>query len=481
MTSFIRVLTFILTLAYLVPSAQAQSLDKLAQGGAGGWLNTTRPLTVDDMQGRLVLLDFWTYGCINCMQVIPDLETLETMFGDQLLVIGVHSAKFEGEKGNDRILDAAKRFGLKHPVINDSDYAIWKSYKVKAWPTLILLGPDGRELNRFVGEGHLEEMKTAIAKAAPKVTNTTPLTGVVSGQASTGTLSYPARLAVGPDGTIYIADSGHHRILGIDESGKIKLTIGNGMNGLKDGTYNQAQFNLPRGLVVVDDKLYVADTNNHAIRKIDLKKQTITTVAGNGKKGYVASPWDMDLMDDQRTLAVAMAGRHQLMALNTRSDNLSVLAGNGAEDIKDDRASRAELAQPSGISNDGNKVFFVDAESSALRVLEDGNIKTLIGTGLFDFGKEDGTYPSAKLQHPQGLTATPDAIYIADTYNNDIRVYDRATSTLSTLPLPDGSSLKEPGDVLIIGRKLWIADTNNHTIKVYDLDAQTLTDVALNP
>lgn len=481
MTSFIRVLTFILTLACLVPSAQAQNLDVLAQGGAGGWLNTTRPLTVDDMQGRLVLLDFWTYGCINCMQVIPDLETLETMFGDQLLVIGVHSAKFEGEKGNDRILDAAKRFGLKHPVINDSDYAIWKSYKVKAWPTLIMLGPDGQELDRFVGEGHLEEMKTAIAKATPKVTNTTPLTGVVSGKTGTGTLSYPARLAVGTDGTIYIADSGHHRIIGIDESGKIRLTIGNGTHGLKDGTYNQAQFTLPRGLVVMDDRLYVADTNNHAIRKIDLKKQTVATVAGNGKKGEVASPWDMDLMEDQRTLAVAMAGRHQLMALSTRSDNLSVLAGNGAEDIKDDRASRAELAQPSGVSNDGNKVFFVDAESSALRVLEDGNIKTLIGTGLFDFGKEDGTYPTAKLQHPQGLAAAADAIYIADTYNNAIRVYDRATSSLSTLTLPDGSSLNEPGDVLLIGRKLWIADTNNHAIKVYDLDAQTLTDVALNP
>lgn len=481
MTSFIRLLTFILTLACLAPSAQAQNLDVLAQGGAGGWLNTTRPLTVEDMRGRLILLDFWTYGCINCMQVIPDLETLENMFGDQLLVIGVHSAKFEGEKGNDRILDAAKRFGLEHPVINDSDYAIWKLYKVKAWPTLILLGPAGQELDRFVGEGHLEEMKTAIAKAATKVTNTVPLTGVVSGNSNTGTLSYPARLSVAADGTIYIADSGHHRILGIDESGKIKLTIGSGMNGLKDGTYNQAQFNLPRGLVVVDDKLYVADTNNHAIRKIDLKKQTVTTVAGNGKKGDVASPWDMDLMDDQRTLAVAMAGRHQLMALNTRSDNLSVLAGNGAEDIKDDRASRAELAQPSGVSNDGNKVFFVDAESSALRVLEDGNIRTLIGTGLFDFGKEDGTYPTAKLQHPQGLAAAANAIYIADTYNNAIRVYDRATATLSTLALPDGSSLNEPGDVLLIGRKLWIADTNNHAIKVYDLDAQTLTDVALNP
>lgn len=471
----------IMTLSWTVSPATAQtSLDQLAAGGAGGWVNAKRPLTADDMKGRLVLLDFWTYGCVNCMQIVPDLEQLEKMFGDRLLIIGVHSAKFKGEQGNDRIGDAAQRFGLKHPVINDSDYAIWKSYNVTAWPTLILLGPGGSELNRYVGEGHLERMKTDITKNISAVTNTAPAAGLVNSRNQNGTLSFPARLAAGPEGSILIADSGHHRLLWIDRSGKIKYIIGSGTRGLKDGTFKTAQFNLPRGLVMLDDNLYVADTDNHAIRKIDLKKQTVTTIAGHGRKGEVASPWDLEVMDDGKTIAVAMAGRHQLWSLNTRTGRLSPYAGTGAESLTDGRMSNATLAQPSGLSYLPPALFFVDAESSSLRVLEDGNIKTLIGTGLFDFGKEDGTYPTAKLQHPQGLAATAEAIYIADTYNDAIRVYDRATKTLSTLELP-ADSLKEPGDVLLVGRQLWIADTNHHDIKIYDLDTKILNARGINP
>jgi len=475
-----------LALFALVPltaplTAKAQSFDQLATGGVGGWLNVTRPLTVDDMKGRLVLLDFWTYGCINCMQIAPDLEKLEEMFGDRLLIIGVHSAKFKGEQGSDRILDAAKRFGLKHPVANDSDYAIWKTYKVNAWPTQVLLGPGGTEINRYVGEGHLEKIKADVAANVKQVTNTTSVAALVNSENAKGTLSFPARMAVGPEGTLFVADSGHNRILQIDQNGKIKATIGSGTRGLKDGTYNNAQFNLPRGMVMFDEKLYVADTNNHAIRKIDLKKQIVETIAGHGQKGDVASPWDLETLDDNRSIAVAMAGRHQLWSLNTRSDKLSVLAGSSAEALIDGRANTAALAQPSGLSSlpDGT-LYFVDAESSALRMLNKGDIKTLIGTGLFDFGKEDGVYPAAKLQHPQGLAASADAIYIADTYNDAIRVYDRKTGTLSTLDLP-ADSLREPGDVLLVANKLWIADTNHHTIKVYDLDSKILTEIGINP
>lgn len=481
MTSYFRLIFSLFALVFFTKPVQAQGFDQLATGGIGGWVNAARPLTVEDMKGRLVLLDFWTYGCINCMQITPDLEKLEAQFGNSLLIIGVHSAKFKGEQGTDRILDAARRFGLKHPVANDSDYAIWKTYKVGAWPTLILLGPGGTEINRYVGEGHLERIKTDIAANIKNVTNNSPVAALVSSDQSKGTLSFPARLAAGPEGNIFVADAGHHRILEITQDGKIINTIGSSTRGLKDGTYNTAQFNRPRGIVMFDDKLYVADTDNHALRKVDLKKKTISTIAGHGQKSEVASPWDLEMLDDSRSMAIAMAGRHQLWALNTRSDKLSPLAGSRVEDLKDDRAHNAALAQPSGLSAlpDGT-LFFVDAESSALRMLEKGNVKTLIGTGLFDFGKEDGPRSTAKLQHPQGLAATNDLVYIADTYNDAIRVYDRKTETLSTLELPE-NSLREPGDVLLIGNKLWIADTNHHTIKVYDLDAKTLNEVSINP
>lgn len=470
-----------LALLFTARPATAQSnLDQLATGGAGGWINAKRPLTVNDMKGRLVLLDFWTYGCVNCMQVVPDLEQLEKMFGDRLLIIGVHSAKFKGEQGNDRILDAARRFGLKHPVINDSDYAIWKSYNVSAWPTLILLGTGGSELNRYVGEGHLESLKTDIARHVDTATNAAPVSALIDNQNEKGTLSFPARLAAGSDDSILIADSGHHRILWINPDGKIKYIIGSGARGLKDGTFKTAQFNRPRGLTVWENTLYVADTDNHAIRKIDLRKQTVTTLAGHGQKGDIASPWDLEIIDDGKNIAVAMAGNHQLWTASTRTGHLSQYAGTGAEGLDDGRISKATLAQPSGLSYQTPDLFFVDAESSALRVLEDGNIKTLIGTGLFDFGKIDGTYPTARLQHPQGLAASNEALYIADTYNDAIRVYDRTTKTLSTLELP-ADSLKEPGDVLLIGRKLWIADTNHNTVKIYDLDTETLAPLSINP
>lgn len=481
MKSIFRLFTMMTGLIFTVLSpAQAGGFDLLSTGGSGGWLHTQRPLTTEDMQGRLVLLDFWTYGCINCMQVVPDLEYLEQTFGDKLLVIGVHSAKFKGEQGNDRILDAARRFGLKHPVINDSDYAIWKSYKIKAWPTLVLLDPDGNEIQRFIGEGHRAAIEKAITSAIGKVTNNTSLKDIIAQSEKTGTLSYPARLAHGPDGLIFIADAGHHRIIAIDEQGKIKHIIGSGTRGLQDGHYNQAQFNLPRGLVANGSHLYIADTNNHAIRKIDLEKRTVQTIAGNGEKGRVASPWDIELTDDSNTLAVAMAGRHQLWSLNIRADKLDPLAGSGKESLIDGRQSEATLAQPSGLSSSATALFFVDAESSALRVLENGNVKTLIGTGLFDFGHKDGVYPEALLQHPQGLAATDNILYIADTYNDAVRLYDRKAGVLSTLPLPAGS-LKEPGDILLVGQKLWIADTNHHTIKVYDIESKEISELKINP
>ena len=343
-----------------------------------------------------------------------------------------------------------------------------------------MLAADGQEITRYVGEGHLEKMKTDIAVNMKRITNTAPVAALVATNLTKTPLSFPARLAVGPEGTIFIADSGHNRILQIDPTGKIKATIGTGERGLKDGPYNHTQFNQPRGIFMLDDILYVADTNNHAIRKIDLKKQTVTTIAGNGNQGDIASPWDLEVLDDGRSLGVAMAGKHQLWSLNTRSNKLSQLAGNSKEGIQDDRAGNGTLAQPSSLSNVGNNLFFVDAESSSLRVLENGNIKTLIGTGLFDFGKEDGPAATAKLQHPQGLAATADTIYIADTYNDSIRVYDRKTSTLSTLDLP-ADSLREPGDVLLIDNTLWIADTNHNAVKKYDLTTKTLDEVKVSP
>jgi thiol-disulfide isomerase/thioredoxin len=476
------VLLFIFCLLSMAPAARAdlKNFDRLATGGVGGWLNVTRPLTTGDMAGRLVLLDFWTYGCVNCMQVVPDLTYLEEKFGDQLLIIGVHSAKFSGEQGNDRILAAARRFGLRHPVINDADYAIWKSFHVRAWPTLVLLDGQGNEIVRYEGEGHRADLDAAIAKALPSAASAVvSVSSLIAKDDNASILSFPARLA--SDGKlIYVADSGHNRILGFDDEGIVKITIGSGSPGLKDGDFATARFSLPRGITLADNNvLYVADTNNHAIRKVDLAARTVETVAGNGTQGEIASPWDIETMGDGRTLAIAMAGHHQIDALDMKTRALSLLAGSGREDIIDGPAARAALAQPSGLSKEGDTLFFVDAESSALRALKDGRITTLIGTGLFDFGLRDGRYPEAMLQHPQGLFADETRIIVADTYNNALRLYDRKTGILSTIKLT-GNPLNEPGDILVTGNQAYIADTNNHAIRRIDLKTGVLKDLKLS-
>ncbi len=474
--------------------AKPGAFEILAPGGQGGWLNVDNQLTINDLKGRFVLLDFWTYGCVNCMQVVPELDALEKKFGDKLFVIGVHSAKFSGEKDAYRILDAARRFGLNHPVVQDSDYAIWKHFGVKAWPTLVLLDPEGNEISRYSGEGHQADLerdlttRVAAVKAPP-----TPAPVISHNKKEEFAVWYPARLALSKS-LIYVADSGHNRIMGFDKAGDIKLKIGSQEQGFADGAFDKASFNNPRGLVVVGSKIYVADTGNHALREIDLTTKHVTTIAGTGARGYVykadnlpakgvalASPWDVDVMPDGKTLVIAMAGLHQLWTYDISTKTLSVLAGTGHEKLTDGPAMEADLAQPSGVSVRNGVVYFVDAESSAVRKLENGQIKTLIGTGLFDFGDVDGTYPQAMVQHPQGLFADKDKIWIADTYNFLIKSYDLTTGELRRYPVESGITLYEPGDIVVQGQTAFIANTNGHQIVKVDLESGVATALPLKP
>lgn len=463
----------------------ADTLAIVAAGGTGGWVNTERPLTVADFKGRVLLLDFWTYGCINCMQVIPDLTYLENKF-PQLLVIGVHSAKYAGEGLSDNILKATRRFGIHHPVMNDNDFKVWDHFNVQAWPTLVLLDDQGREIARYAGEGHRQQLEDKIADAVESLP--AALAGkngaLVTAADASGALSFPSHLIYadttpwGP--SLIIGDTSHNRIVFMNTDGKLLATVGLGTAGLKDGNLNTAQFNMPRGLALVNGILYVADTGNHALRAVDLKAGIVTTLAGNGTRGddytpddvgnevEMASPWDVQLLPDGKTLAIASAGTHQLWQYNIDTHEVSVLAGTGAENIADGPAKDAKLAQPSGLSLLGNDLYFIDAETSSLRVLHDGQVKTLIGVGLFDFGRLDGQYPKASMQHAQGLFATPGKIYVADTYNNALRVYDLQTKTLSTLRL-QGVTLSEPGDVTVVGNTAYLTDSGHGRIVAVDV------------
>jgi len=470
--------------------------------GGRGWLNTDKQLSVAALKGKVVLLDFWTYGCINCIHIIPDLKKLEAKYANQLVVIGVHSAKFDNEKETENIRRIIMRYEIEHPVYNDADFRVWQSYAVRAWPTQVLIDPAGYLIGAVAGEGNYEILDQAIAKTIAEFRkrgelNEEPLKLSLE-RAKVGDLplAFPGKV-VADEKTdrLFIADSNHNRIVVTKLDGSLLDTIGNGKRGKADGNYEQAAFFRPQGMVLDGNFLYVTDTENHLIRRIDLQKRTVHTIAGTGeqtrdyfKRGSaltvaLSSPWDLTLVG--RTLYIAMAGPHQIWQLDLEKLEISTFAGSGREARLDGPLLDAGFAQPSGITNNGRSLFIADSESNIIREIDiaDGEVKTLAGGDLFEFGDVDGEGDDVRLQHPLGLLASGDKLLIADTYNHKIKRLDPHKRTVETLfgtgkpgQLDAATpSFYEPGGLTIANGKLYIADTNNHAIRVIDLKAKTVT------
>ena len=474
-----------------------------------GWLNTSRPLVADDLKGRIILLDFWTTGCINCIHIIPDLKALEEKYGDKLTVIGVHSAKFKNEGDKENLRQAVIRYGLSHPIINDFDFATWKAFGVRAWPTQILLNPKGLVENIYTGEGNKTTIENDIdgllTRYVSKVTTAALPLALEKDKQPANPLNFPSKLAYasaeaglwGGKPVLFVADSGHNRIVVMTMDGTIIDHIGSGKTGRADGIFEQASFHTPTGLAYKTGMLYIADTNNHLLRAANLTSRSVATIAGTGEQGHtheaselpalqtaISSPWDITFYPDDNHLAIAMAGLHQIWSYDINSKTLSAIAGRGNESIDDGQFPDNALAQTSGLSRSGGKLYFVDAESSSLRVLENGKVTTLIGTGLFDFGYAEGDRATAKLQHPLGIYATEESIYVTDTYNHSIRRYDVATGKLLNFSgqgkrgSEDGAVEKagfnEPSGIIEVTKKFYVADTNNNSIRVIDKDLHTV-------
>lgn len=410
------------------------------------WFNVTHPLDGQDLRGRAVLLDFFTPGCINCIRMLPVEKQLEQHFGARLVVVGIDSPKFAASKTREGLLSFIQRYDLRHPVVLDPEMSLWQAYGVQAWPTLILVGPEGDVRGQFIGEQSYEQLAgpiDAALKDAPPASRLAKLPLRPLALQPHG-LATPAGIAVSPS-QVAIADTGHNRIVLADHSGKLVAVIGNGCAGDADGDYAHAEFNRPHGLAFHDGALYVADTDNQLIRRIDLTRHTVTTIAGSGRRDFMIrgdfpareatlnSPWDLVWHDGM--LYVSMAGDHQLWRYDPATGRIGPWAGTGEEGLRDGARGDAQFAQPSGLFVQGDTLYDADPESSSVRAiaLPGGNVTTLVGQGLFDFGLRDGYASHALLQHAEGITWNDGSLYIADTFNNALRRLDPATHRVGTV------------------------------------------------
>jgi thiol-disulfide isomerase/thioredoxin len=460
------------------------------------WINTAQPLTLDGLKGKVVLLDFWTYGCVNCIHIIPDLERLEEEYPDELVVIGVHSAKFTNEGETSNLRDIVQRYGIGHPVVNDRDFQVWDAWGANAWPTVALIDPSSRAVGIRAGEGVYEAFEPVIAGLVAEFDANGALNrdqvefALEADAAADRPLNYPGKvLAV--DGRLFVSDTGHHRILEVDPStGDVFAAFGSGRRGSTDGAALEASFNAPQGLTLFGGTLYVADSNNHLVRSIDLDTGEVSTAVGTGQQAWppvtgtltgtsLSTPWDVD--ERNGSLYIANAGTHQIWRADLAFDVVGPLIGSAREGTLNGPFPTAELAQPSSVTiSDEGMLYFADSESSSIRVGNLGEEVTALVVGsdqdLFSFGDEDGTGNDARLQHPLGTEVHGDILYVADTYNSKIKRVDLTTNSVSSWlggepGWADGSDalFNEPGGLSFDGSTLYVADTNNHSVRMIDV------------
>jgi thiol-disulfide isomerase/thioredoxin len=496
------------------PAAEARQLAPELEGSVA-WLNTASPLKLADLRGRVVLLDFWTLCCINCIHTLPDLAKLEAKYPGILVVIGVHTPKFPNEKKTESIRKAILRYQVSHPVVNDAEAILWRRYRVRSWPTLVLIDPEGHYYGQTSGEGQFEVLDEHIGKLvkeyrAKKLLNERPLRFQLARASENGAspLFFPGKvLADQASNRLFIADSTHHRIVITTLDGKKIAVAGTGVEGKADGAFVTAQFSDPQGMALDGDTLYVADRKNHLIRALDLKNQDVRTLAGTGEQDRegrnrggpalkigLNSPWDLLLHDGK--LYVAMAGHHQIWTLDLAKSYVAPFAGSGREDLvdglpRDDPGNperpTAAFAQPSGLATDGQNLYVADSEISAIRSLPlsgKGEVKTIVGEGLFEFGDSDGAGSKVRLQHALGVAWHDGKLYVADTYNSKIKVIEPVLRNCSTfLGRPEGwlagPIFNEPGGLSFAGNKLYVADTNGHRIRVVDLETRAVSTLSL--
>ncbi|URN16807.1 MULTISPECIES: NHL domain-containing thioredoxin family protein [Streptomyces] len=448
--------------------------------GKGGWINTGgKDLKLADFRGRTTILDFWTFCCINCLHVLDELRELEERHRDTVVIIGVHSPKFVHEADHQAVVDAVERYGVEHPVLDDPDLATWKQYAVRAWPTLVVIDPEGYVVAQHAGEGHAKAIGTLVAELeAEHGAKGTLRRGdgpYVPPEPTATHLRFPGKALALESGNLLVSDTTRHRLVEVAPDGEtVVRRYGDGRRGLVDGPAESARFSEPQGMCALPDgRIVVADTVNHALRALDPETGAVSTLAGTGaqwmqgsptsgpaREVALSSPWDVAWWRGR--VWIAMAGVHQLWAYDPEDGTVEVAAGTTNEGLVDGPAAEAWFAQPSGLAAAGDRLWVADSETSALRWVDaEGLVHTAVGTGLFDFGHRDGAADQALFQHPLGVTALPDgSVAVCDTYNHALRRYDPAAGEVTTL----ATDLREPSDAVLVDGDLVVVESARHRL-----------------
>ena len=447
------------------------------------WVNTSRAPQIADLRGRVILLWFWSYDCVNCWSLVPDLRYLEDKYHDGLTVLGVHCPKYPQQLPGEAVLRAVNRHRLRHAVVNDPGFRLWQEYGVNAWPSVVLIDAEGRFAALFAGEGRRADMDIAISRLLEEAA----LRDLRIYEPAPPALRPEPRLPLAFPGKVladakfvYVADSGHHRILECTHDGRVQRQFGSGNPGFSDGTQGEACFDDPQGMVRWRESLLVADRGNHAIRRIALNNGAVDTLMGRGRAGRMRpdeasvhettlhTPSDLAVIGDD--LFIAMSGLHQIWRVDLPTESVSVLAGSGHLGLADGVAADACFAQPSALGVLGRQLVVADAAASAIRwvQIDEARVETALGAGLYDFGDSSGTRGEARLQNPLGIAVDPRGIvFIADSYNNGIKVLNRKGGEVRSLRI--NYRFAEPGGLSLAAGALWVANTNLHEVMRIDL------------
>lgn len=442
------------------------------------WVNLAQGPEWERLRGRVLLLHFWNASNIHCQHMLAELKYLESKYHDGVTVIGVHVPKFDAERVAAVVQKAINRLYIRHAVINDTDWILWRQYGVQAWPTTVVVDSEGKVAGSFPGEGRRDELDHLIGElleeaasrdlrafdASPSISRPEPRTA----------LRFPGKLLVTESG-LFVADSGNNRVLECTHDGRVIRQIGSGTPGQFDGKLSESGFNDPQGMALIKDMLYIADRGNHCIRRVRMITGEVETIAGTGSHGRplnqehpvpnevaLNSPWDLAVANEK--LFIAMAGQNQIWNLDLARNRLFPYAGSGNHGRDDGEGSMVSFARPTGLAYGNQTLYVVDLDSSSVRAIRDGRTITLVGAGVYESGDVDGLPAAVRLQAPMGCAVDPNGqiLWVVDTYNNKLKALSLRGGGAKTINLPYKFQL--PGDVKATPGKIWVANTGAHEV-----------------